>query len=94
MLDQRNNNNEPNCPIHGPKKLVPAGISKKTGKKYDAFYVCEICNPKNKPMRPQQDTMLLDELTGLQRKVKELESRLDSAGQFVANLIRINNLKQ
>ena len=29
------------CPIHGtPWKVVPAGVSKKTGKPYDAFRAC------------------------------------------------------
>ena len=29
------------CPLHGePWRLVPAGISKKTGKNYDAFRAC------------------------------------------------------
>jgi hypothetical protein len=29
------------CPVHGtPWKLVPAGVSKRTGKPYDAFYTC------------------------------------------------------
>ena len=29
------------CPIHGtPWKVVPAGVSKKTGKAYDAFRAC------------------------------------------------------
>lgn len=30
------------------KKLIPAGISKKTGEPYKAFYVCETCNPRSK----------------------------------------------
>lgn len=29
-----------NC-AHGPMKLMPAGISKKTGKPYNAFYACQ-----------------------------------------------------
>jgi hypothetical protein len=29
-----------NC-SHGPMKLMPAGISKKTGKPYNAFYACQ-----------------------------------------------------
>lgn len=29
------------CPIHHERwKVVPAGVSKKTGKPYDAFYAC------------------------------------------------------
>ncbi len=30
-----------NCEVHGsPMKLIPSGISKKTGKQYKAFYAC------------------------------------------------------
>lgn len=29
-----------NC-AHGPMKLMPAGVSKKTGKPYNAFYACQ-----------------------------------------------------
>ena len=33
------------CGVHGmPMKLIPAGISKKTNKAYNAFYVCESLN--------------------------------------------------
>jgi hypothetical protein len=39
---QRKNNMEPKCPICGGEmKLVPAGISKKTGKPYNSFYACK-----------------------------------------------------
>ena len=31
----------PECPEHGPMKLVPAGTSNRTGRKYAAFYGCE-----------------------------------------------------
>ena len=37
------------CPIHGqPWKVVPGGISKKTGKSYDSFRACPVrgCNEK------------------------------------------------
>lgn len=34
--------NCPNCGNPSPK-LIPAGISKKTGKAYNAFYKCESC---------------------------------------------------
>ena len=30
----------PNC-VHGPMKLVPGGVSKKTGKPYNAFWACQ-----------------------------------------------------
>lgn len=30
------------CPIHGISKVVPAGISKRTGRPYAAFYACDV----------------------------------------------------
>jgi len=37
------------CPKCGnPMKVVPAGISKKTGKPYDAFQTCPVCKPYRK----------------------------------------------
>lgn len=39
-----------NCAEHGtPFKLIPAGVSKNTGRPYDAFYACETKGCKNKP---------------------------------------------
>jgi hypothetical protein len=38
------------CPIHGtPWKVVPAGISKKTGKAYDAFRACSTAGCDQRP---------------------------------------------
>jgi hypothetical protein len=36
------------CPIHGESKLVPAGVSKRTGNPYKAFWACTVrdCNEK------------------------------------------------
>lgn len=36
------------CPIHDDMKIVPAGISKRTGKAYTAFYACPVggCDEK------------------------------------------------
>ena len=38
------------CPIHHqPWKVVPAGISKKTGKSYDAFRACSVSGCDQRP---------------------------------------------
>ena len=37
--------NAPLCQ-HGPMKLVPAGVSKKTGKPYGAFWACDCGKPR------------------------------------------------
>ena len=34
------------CPTHGLVKVVPAGVSKRTGKSYPAFEVCPECDQK------------------------------------------------
>ncbi len=40
------------CPIHGtPWKTVPAGVSKKTGKPYDAFQACSTQGCDQRPPR-------------------------------------------
>ena len=36
-------------------KLIPAGVSKKTGNSYAAFFACEVCNPRRPaPQSPIQ----------------------------------------
>jgi hypothetical protein len=40
------------CPIHNvPWKVVPAGVSKKTGKPYDAFQACSVSGCDQRPPR-------------------------------------------
>jgi hypothetical protein len=40
------------CPIHNvPWKVVPAGVSKKTGKPYDAFQACSVGGCDQRPPR-------------------------------------------
>jgi hypothetical protein len=40
------------CPIHNvPWKVVPAGVSKKTGKPYDAFAACSVSGCDQRPPR-------------------------------------------
>ena len=44
------------CPIHELEfKLIPAGVSKSTGKGYRAFYVCPIRECKEKPNELKTD---------------------------------------
>jgi hypothetical protein len=37
------------CPVHGTQRVVPAGVSKKTGRPYSAFLVCGESNCEQKP---------------------------------------------
>lgn len=48
------NGSVPSC-VHGPRKYVPAGVSKRTGNAYPAFWGCEAPQgtfPKCKPVTP------------------------------------------
>lgn len=42
------------CPIHGGSKVVPAGVSGKTGKPYTAFLACAERGCDQKPPRVAQ----------------------------------------
>jgi len=48
--------NADECPDHGPWKGVPAGVSKKTGKPYNAFYTCEDDECVNRPTKEWVET--------------------------------------
>ena len=39
------------CPVHGVSKVVPAGISKRTGQAYQAFIACSSPGCNEKPPR-------------------------------------------
>ena len=42
------------CPVHHKVKVVPAGVSAKTGKPYDAFMACSEPYCNEKPPRPRR----------------------------------------
>ena len=48
------------CPVHGqPAKYVAGGVSRRTGRPYNAFYACSVsfCDqrpPRNGPQTPQE----------------------------------------
>lgn len=47
-----------NCPIHGlDMKLVPSGVSKKTGKRYNAFYACPDRECKETAPAPNEESV-------------------------------------
>ena len=39
------------CPVHGTSKIVPAGVSARTGRTYDAFVACPERDCQQKPPR-------------------------------------------
>ena len=44
------------CPIHAETwKLIPAGVSKKSGRRYNAFYVCPENGCDEKPSREEEE---------------------------------------
>ncbi len=44
----QNDNGSRSCSVHGPGRLMPAGVSKSTGKPYSAFWGCQQrgCRPE------------------------------------------------
>lgn len=40
------------CPVHGTSRTVPAGVSKRTGRAFDAFVVCDQQGCDMKPGKP------------------------------------------
>jgi len=43
------------CEVHGVEwKVIPAGVSKKTGRAYDSFRVCEVAECKERPPSAQK----------------------------------------
>ena len=83
------------CPkCDSPIKRVPAGVSRKTGKPYDAFMACEDRNcdytarveyEKPIPKKANGDALIMDEL---QKGFKELNDRLDSLAQFLSKHLK------
>lgn len=81
-MDNTDNTYEKTCDDCGnTTRTIKAGISKRTGKPYTAFEVCDKCNPP-KPRQGQQgnsqqnNTLLMEEIQGLHK-------RLDSMGKFM-----------
>jgi len=80
------------CPICGEEMVLrPPGISKKTGKPYQAFMSCP--NYKNHPPKVQTsmpsagngNAIILDEL---QKGFKDLNERIDAMGQWLSTHIK------
>lgn len=76
------------CQVHGvAKKQVPGGVSKKTGKTYEAFYSCDACYKESKsgskasvPVQPQTavERAKMSEFQLLSERITHLEARLDA----------------
>lgn len=76
------NNFNNNCGTCGkPKKLVPAGVSKKTGKPYKAFYVCpDKCDSTNwtgKSLKTPNNANLEALIGDVQASLFDLHGKVD-----------------
>ena len=73
------------CPIHGTEwRVIPAGVSKKTGKPYGEFKVCEDRDCKEKPaVRENLPTVGNEEVMDAMRK---LYIKVDRIGKEVKNI--------
>ena len=62
------------CEVCGSlKKLIPAGISKISGKSYQAFYACpNKCGKKGNSYQPKQETSSEAVVEGLRAIYKEI----------------------
>ena len=76
------------CPRCGsPIKLVPAGISKKTGKPYNQFYACSnikcdyVYRPSRERAKPNQEydqgEAIIQGLREIYKVLKEISFKLD-----------------
>lgn len=71
-----------NCETCGnPKKFIPAGISKKTGNRYESFFVCEVCKPKRAVQKDSdQGEEILLAIDTIRNEIKELNDRFTKLG--------------
>lgn len=69
------------CPTHEKiMKLIPAGISRKTGKPYDAFYACTVFNCKE--TAPAMNEPSYEELED-KKILEEMEKSVEENGEEV-----------
>ena len=67
------------------KKLIPAGTSKRTGKPYKAFYVCEVCPKPQKPLN-SPDSANFNAPEASNKKFDELMSALGELSVQITDL--------
>ena len=77
------NNNCTYC--GGELKLIPAGISKKSNKHYDAFYSCQNCQKTRKATSEQNTpiTQKNDNMGLLMAKLEAIEDYIDQVATDV-----------
>jgi len=73
----------PLCPEHGACKIIPAGVSKTTGRPYNAFFACVDRNCKWKPPKKATPTSDQNFEAGLTKDLTE-DRRQNSITRSVA----------
>ena len=72
------------------KKFVPAGISKRTGRRYEAFSVCEHCKGKQQYQKTaikEEDQAIL-----IRQDIKDLSDRISKMGVWLQT--QVDELKE
>lgn len=84
-----------NCKVCGsPMRLIPSGVSRKTGNSYNEFYACpKGCKQpliyQERPQtlqtqdKPDKYTEIVMKLDGLKDEIKELQGTVDEIYQFL-----------
>lgn len=91
-----------------PMRMIPAGVSKKTGKPYSAFFKCKICGyGENAPTayqqqyqqqqpaqaQPERPSATTETLMRLITKVTNLEKRIVKIEAAIPNFTSLNSLE-
>lgn len=85
-----------------PMKLIPSGVSKKTGNPYKAFWSCACgktapAEPKGQP-QASGNTLLIDELQAIKQAINQkfldLDVRLDGLAEHIVMIEKILNIKR
>jgi len=70
------------CPSHGGVKVIPAGTSRKTGRAYPAFAVCDVDGCEEKPPRGHKLATTAPASTGYVGMADDVEDGEDEALTF------------
>ena len=79
-----------NCPQGHPLKKIPAGVSKKTGKPYEAFVVCSQCDWK--PARVYSPSNKVAQVTQMQEnKARLINQAMDRKEESISKFNALNS---
>jgi hypothetical protein len=74
-------------------KLIPAGVSKKTGKPYEAFWACpnsKMCGGKTILYVPEEQEAIVDFDQGerIFKKLNELDKKIDALDNRITEMAK------